>query len=44
MVGFAIQARRVNSIVMVISIGIGTSMLEFKNILKNNHLVTYNNS
>ncbi|MBE6141477.1 MAG: PTS sugar transporter subunit IIC [Erysipelotrichaceae bacterium] len=34
MVGFAIQARKDNSIGMVISIGIGTSMLEFKNILK----------
>lgn len=34
MVGFAIQARKDNSLGMVISIGIGTSMLEFKNILK----------
>lgn len=34
MVGFAIQARKDNSAGMVISIGIGTSMLEFKNILK----------
>ena len=34
MVGFAVQARKDNSIGMVISIGIGTSMLEFKNILK----------
>jgi len=34
MVGFAIQARKDNKIGMVISIGIGTSMLEFKNILK----------
>lgn len=35
MVGFAIQSRKDNSIGMVISIGIGTSMLQFKNILKN---------
>ncbi len=35
MVGFAIQARKDNKIGMVLSIGIGTSMLEFKNILKN---------
>lgn len=34
MVGFAIQARKDNPIGMVISIGIGTSMLEFKNIIK----------
>lgn len=34
MVGFAIQSRRDNNIGMVISIGIGTSMLQFKNILK----------
>lgn len=34
MVGFAIQARKDNPLGMVISIGIGTSMLEFKNILK----------
>lgn len=34
MVGFAIQSRKDNSIGMVISIGIGTSMLQFKNILK----------
>lgn len=35
MVGFAIQSRKDNSLGMVISIGIGTSMLQFKNILKN---------
>ena len=35
MVGFAVQSRKDNSIGMVISIGIGTSMLQFKNILKN---------
>lgn len=35
MVGFAIQSRKDNPIGMVISIGIGTSMLQFKNILKN---------
>ena len=34
MVGFAIQSRRDNNIGQVISIGIGTSMLQFKNILK----------
>ncbi|MCR5332657.1 MAG: PTS sugar transporter subunit IIC [Bacilli bacterium] len=34
MVGFAIQSRKDNSIGMVISIGVGTSMLQFKNILK----------
>lgn len=34
MVGFAIQSRKDNPIGMVISIGIGTSMLQFKNILK----------
>ena len=35
MVGFAVQSRKDNSIGMVISIGVGTSMLQFKNILKN---------
>ena len=34
MVGFAIQSRKDNNIGTVISIGIGTSMLQFKNILK----------
>lgn len=34
MVGFAVQSRKDNSIGMVASIGIGTSMLQFKNILK----------
>lgn len=34
MIGFAIQSRRDNKIGEVISIGIGTSMLQFKNILK----------
>lgn len=34
MVGFAVQSRRDNSVGMVVSIGIGTSMLQFKNILK----------
>ena len=34
MVGFAIQSRKDNNIGMIISIGIGTSMLQFKNILK----------
>jgi len=34
MVGFAIQSRKDNGIGQVISIGIGTSMLQFKNILK----------
>lgn len=34
MIGFAIQSRKDNSIGMVFSIGIGTSMLQFKNILK----------
>ena len=34
MVGFAIQSRKDNNIGMVITIGIGTSMLQFKNILK----------
>ena len=34
MVGFAIQSRKDNNIGMVISIGIGTSMLQFKNVLK----------
>ena len=34
MVGFAVQSRKDNNIGMIISIGIGTSMLQFKNILK----------
>ena len=34
MVGFAIQSRKDNSIGMVLSIGLGTSMLQFKNILR----------
>ena len=34
MVGFAIQSRKDNGIGTVIAIGIGTSMLQFKNILK----------
>ena len=34
MVGFAIQSRKDNNIGTVISIGIGTSMLQFKNILR----------
>ena len=34
MIGFAIQSRKDNPIGMVISIGVGTSMLQFKNILK----------
>lgn len=34
MIGFAIQSRKDNNIGMVISLGIGTSMLQFKNILK----------
>jgi uncharacterized membrane protein len=34
MIGFAIQSRKDNNIGMVISIAIGTSMLQFKNILK----------
>ena len=34
MVGFAIQSRKDNNIGQVISIGIGTSMLQFKNILR----------
>ena len=34
MVGFAVQSRKDNGIGMIISIGIGTSMLQFKNILK----------
>ena len=34
MVGFAIQSRKDNNLGMVISVGIGTSMLQFKNILK----------
>ena len=34
MVGFAVQSRKDNPIGMIISIGIGTSMLQFKNILK----------
>jgi len=35
MVGFAVQAARDNKYGSVIAIGIGTSMLEFKNIIKN---------
>lgn len=35
MVGFAIQSRKDNNIGKVISVGIGTSMLQFKNICKN---------
>lgn len=34
MIGFAIQSRRDNKIGTVISVGIGTSMLQFKNIVK----------
>lgn len=34
MIGFAVMSRKDNSIGTVISIGIGTSMLQFKNILK----------
>jgi len=34
MVGFAIQSRRDNKLSMVFSIGIGTSMLQFKNIVR----------
>ena len=34
MVGFAIQSRKDNPIGMILSIGLGTSMLQFKNILK----------
>ncbi len=34
MVGFAVQSRKDNNIGMIISIGIGTSMLQFKNILR----------
>ena len=34
MVGFAVQSRKDNSAGMVVSIGIGTSMLQFKNILR----------
>lgn len=34
MIGFAIQSRKDNNIGMVLSIGIGTSMLQFKNIIK----------
>ncbi len=34
MVGFAIQSRKDNPLGIVISIGLGTSMLQFKNILK----------
>ena len=34
MVGFAVQSRKDNNVGMIISIGIGTSMLQFKNILK----------
>ena len=34
MVGFAVQSRKDNNVGMLVSIGIGTSMLQFKNILK----------
>lgn len=34
MLGFAVMSRKDNNIGMVISIGIGTSMLQFKNIIK----------
>ena len=34
MIGFAIQSRKDNPVGIVISVGIGTSMLQFKNILK----------
>ncbi len=34
MIGFAVMSRKDNNIGTIISIGIGTSMLEFKNILK----------
>ncbi|MCR4911888.1 MAG: PTS sugar transporter subunit IIC [Bacilli bacterium] len=34
MIGFAVQSRKDNNVGMMISVGIGTSMLQFKNILK----------
>ncbi len=34
MLGFAVMSRKDNNIGMVVSVGIGTSMLQFKNILK----------
>ena len=34
MIGFAVQSRKDNTVSMVISVGIGTSMLQFKNIIK----------
>ena len=34
MIGFAVQSRKDNNIGMVLSIAFGTSMLQFKNILK----------
>ena len=34
MVGFAVQSRKDNKVGMLISIGIGTSMLQFKNIIR----------
>lgn len=34
MIGFAIQSRRDNNVGTIISVGIGTSMLQFKNIVK----------
>lgn len=34
MVGFAVQGRKSNSIATTLSVGLGTSMLQFKNILK----------
>ncbi len=34
MVGFAVQGRKSNSVATTLSVGLGTSMLQFKNILK----------
>lgn len=34
MIGFAVQGRKSNSIATTLSVGLGTSMLQFKNILK----------
>ena len=42
MIGFAVQSRKDNKIGTIISIGIGTSMLQFKNIKKANYLASYN--
>lgn len=45
MLGFAVMSRKDNSVGTVIGVAVGTSMLQFKNIIKKTYyLVTYNDS